>query len=70
MVTAASKDFQANIMDYCDIAWSGEDVFIPRSGDNTVSCRKPEKPLSFSPALQMTRPTTATKKFWREVWKN
>ena len=36
MVTAASKDFQANIMDYCDIAWSGEDVFIPRSGDKNV----------------------------------
>ena len=36
MVTAASKDFQANIMDYCDIAWGGEDVFIPRSGDKNV----------------------------------
>ena len=36
MITARVGEFEANPMDYIDLAWNGEDVFIPRSGNRNV----------------------------------
>lgn len=36
MVTVRVNDFEAHPMDYFDMAWDGEDVLIPRTGNKNV----------------------------------
>ena len=36
MITARMREFEAHPMDYFNLAWNGEDVFIPGSGNRNV----------------------------------